>query len=62
MLVAHKPETGHYRRAAVAPWPAPFGTLRMFSNSGEEADIHAEAFNDFDVARSWLPGGAAIKG
>ena len=58
-LAAHKPEMGRYRWAAVAPWPAPFGTQRMFSILAEEVDIHASAFNDFDEARGWLLGGPA---
>lgn len=63
-LAAHKPEMGRYRWAAVAPWPAPFQTRRMFSILAEEADIHVEAFNDFDEARDWLlvrPSGDAAK-
>jgi hypothetical protein len=50
-LVAHTPEMGRYRWAAVTPVPAPFGTLRMFSILAEEADIHVEAFGDYDEAR-----------
>ena len=60
-LVAHTPEMGRYRWAAVTPWPAPFGTLRMFSILAEEADIHVEAFSDYDEARRWLLGGAAAE-
>lgn len=58
-LAAHKPEMGRYRWAAVAPWQAPFQTRRMFSILAEEADIHVEAFNDFDEARYWLLSGRA---
>jgi hypothetical protein len=58
-LAAHKPEMGRYRWAAVAPWQAPFQTQRMFSILAEEADIHVEAFNDFDEARDWLLGAQA---
>ncbi len=58
-LTAYKPEMGRYRWAALTPWRAPFGTLRMFSILAEEADIHVEAFGDYDAARSWLLGGAA---
>ncbi len=61
-LVAHKPEMGRYRWAAVTPWPVPFGTLRMFSILAEEADIDVEAFNDFDTARNRLLSGAAVEG
>ena len=58
-LVSHTPEMGRYRWAAVTPWPAPFGTQRMFSILAEETDIHVEAFNDFDEARHWLMGAPA---
>lgn len=57
LLVAHTSEMGRYRWAAVTPWPAPFGTLRMFSILAEEADIHIEAFTDYDEAQRWLSGG-----
>lgn len=57
-LVSYKPEMGRYRWAAVTPWPAPFGTQRMFSILAEEADIRVEAFNDFEEARRWLLGAA----
>jgi hypothetical protein len=59
LLVSHTSEMGRYRWAAVTPWPAPFGTLRMFSILAEEADIRIEAFDDFEEARRWLLGGAA---
>jgi hypothetical protein len=61
LLVSHTSEMGRYRWAAVTPWPVPFGTLRMFSILAEEADIHVEAFNDFDVAQRWLLSGAAAE-
>ena len=54
LLVAHTSEMGRYRWAAVTPWPIPFGTQRMFSILAEEADIHVEAFGNFDEARHWL--------
>jgi hypothetical protein len=61
LLVSHTPEMGRYRWAAVTPWPVPFGTLRMFSILAEEADIHVEAFQDFDEARRWVLSGAAVE-
>lgn len=61
LLVSHTAEMGRYRWAAVTPWPAPFGTLRMFSILAEEADIHVEAFNDYEEARNWLLSGAAAR-
>lgn len=56
LLISHTGEMGRYRWAAVIPWPAPFGTLRMFAILAEEADIHVEAFSDYDTARRWLLG------
>jgi hypothetical protein len=61
LLVAHTAEMGRYRWAAVTTWPAPFGTLRMYSILAEEADIRIEAFNDYEEARNWLLSGAAAK-
>jgi hypothetical protein len=55
-LVEHTPEMGRYRWAAVSPWEATFQTLRMFSILAEEADIHVEAFRDYEEAWRWLLG------
>jgi hypothetical protein len=61
LLVSHTSEMGRYRWAAVTPWQAPFGTLRMFSILAEETDIHVEAFDDFDAARRWLLSGTSAR-
>ena len=61
LLVAHTSEMGRFRWAAVTPWPAPFGTQRLFSILAEEADIHVEAFTDYEEALRWLLSGAAAK-
>ena len=53
-LVEHTREMGRYRWAAVSRREATFQTLRMFSILAEEADIHVEAFKDYDEARRWL--------
>lgn len=55
-LLEHTPEMGRYRWAAVSPREATFQTLRMFSILAEEADIHVEAFRDYEEARRWLLG------
>ncbi len=55
-LVEHTPEMGRYRWAAVSQREATFQTLRMFSILAEEADIHVEAFKDYEEARRWLRG------
>lgn len=56
LLMSHTSEMGRFRWAAVTPWQTPFGTLRMFSILAEEADIHVEAFGDYEEAQRWLLG------
>jgi hypothetical protein len=55
-LVEHILEMGRYRWAAVSHREATFQTLRMFSILAEEADIHVQAFKDYDEALRWLRG------
>lgn len=57
-LVAHAPEMGRYRWAAVSPIEATILTLHMFSILIEELDIHVDAFTDYEEARRWLLSGA----
>jgi hypothetical protein len=53
-LKQHLAQMGRYRWAAVSSNSATYGMLRMFSIYSEMKGVQAEAFTDYEEARSWL--------